>query len=163
MYRALSGACSSRNRSAFIRPHYTLTILRRKPDAVWVIAKGSDVAYDEQLADRVRAALGEQPNLTERKMFGGLAFLLGGHMCCGIVGEDLMVRVGHDAYEQAISKPHARPMDFTGRPSKGMVYVAPAGLRTAKSLREWIERGAKFAAPLPAKKPTPRRSPKPKR
>jgi hypothetical protein len=140
-----------------------LTILRRKPDAVWVIAKEIDVAYDDQLADRVRAALGEQPHLTERKMFGGLAFMLGGHMCCGIVGDDLMVRVGPDAYQQALSKPHARPMDFTGRPLKGMVYVAPAGLRTAKSLGGWVKLGMNFTATLPAKKPATRKLPRPKR
>lgn len=118
------------------------------------------MAYDEKLAERVRAALGDQPELIERKMFGGLAFLLGGHMCCGIVGEDLMVRVGRDGFEQALSKPQARPMDFTGRPLKGMVYVAPAGLRTARSLRTWVERGTTFVATLPPKKPRPRRLPK---
>ena len=109
------------------------------------------MAFDEELASRVRDCLGVRSDVTEKRMFGGLAFLLGGHMCCGIVGDDLMVRVGPDAFEDALSKPHARPMDFTGTPSKGMVYVAPPGLRTAKSLASWVHRGVAFAASLPPK------------
>src|SRR4051812_35326045 len=108
------------------------------------------MAYDERLADRIRAILGDRGDVSERKMFGGLAFLLGGHMCCGIVGTDLMVRVGEDAFEKAVSAPHARPMDFTGRPSTGMVYVAPAGVKTAASLRKWVAKGIDFASRLPA-------------
>ncbi len=90
-------------------------------------------------------------DVAERKMFGGLAFLVRGHMCCGIIGSDLMVRVGRDDFERLVAKPHARPMDFTGRPSKGMVYVSPAGLRTTRSLSTWIDRGLRFISTLPPK------------
>ena len=109
------------------------------------------MAYDEKLAERVREILREWPGVTERKMFGGLAFLVRGHMCCGIVGSDLMVRVGAGETERALSRPHARPMDFTGRPMNGMVYVAPGGLSTKKALRSWVERGTTFAGTLPDK------------
>ena len=104
------------------------------------------MAFDERLADRIRALTHDRMDIQERKMFGGLAFLVRGHMCCGIVGSDLMVRVGPDGYEDALASAHVRPMDFTGRPSKGMVYVAPAGIRTAGALRKWIERGISFKA-----------------
>ncbi len=87
------------------------------------------MAFDEKLADRVRSILRERNDVVERKMFGGLAFLIRGNMCCGIVGTDLMVRVGADQHESALAEAHARPMDFTGRPSKGMVYVGAEGLR----------------------------------
>jgi TfoX/Sxy family transcriptional regulator of competence genes len=114
--------------------------------------------FDEQLADRVRALTRHRPDVAERKMFGGLAFLVRGHMCCGIVGTDLMVRVGPDGYEHALANAHVRPMDFTGRPSKGMVYVAPPGIRTASALREWVERGISFSETLPARTAPPRRT-----
>ena len=79
------------------------------------------MAYAEELADRVRKALAGIDGISERRMFGGLAFMVAGNMCCGIVGEELMVRVGPEAYARALSRPHARAMDFTGRPLKGMV------------------------------------------
>jgi len=84
-------------------------------------------------------------------MFGGLAFMVKGHMCCGIVGEDLVVRVGADAHEEALSQPHARAMDFTGRPMKGFVYVGPLGYRTTLGLKTWIRRGLCFVSSLPPK------------
>jgi len=84
-------------------------------------------------------------------MFGGLAFMVNGHMCCGIVREDLVVRVGADTHEQALSQPHARAMDFTGRPMKGFVYVGPAGYRTTTSLRKWVRSGIRFVLSLPPK------------
>ena len=84
-------------------------------------------------------------------MFGGLAFMANGHMCCGIVGEEFVVRVGADGYEQALSQPHARPMDFTGRQMKGFVYVGPPGYRTSAALRKWIKRGLGFVTSLPPK------------
>jgi hypothetical protein len=77
-------------------------------------------------------------------MFGGLAFMVNGHMCCGIVGSDLVVRTGLDGFSEAIRQRHARPMDFTGRPMKGFVYVAPAGYRSDRDLRSWTRRGLDF-------------------
>ena len=78
------------------------------------------MAYDEKLADRVRDILEGDPGVSERKMFGGLAFMVDGHMACGIAGDDLMLRLGAEGAEAALQKPHVRPMDFTGRPMKGM-------------------------------------------
>ncbi len=109
------------------------------------------MAYDEGLAQRVREALEEQTNVTERKMFGGLAFLLGGNMCVGIVGEELMLRVGPEAYEKALALPHAREMDFTGRSMKGFVYVGCAGFEADAGLQGRLERGIRFGSFLPAK------------
>lgn len=107
--------------------------------------------YDEQLAERVRRVLANEKRLTEKKMFGGLSFMLRGNMCCGIVKNDLMVRVGPDRYDDALSEPGARPMDFTGRPMKGMVYVGPKGYSNEAALAEWVQRGAEYAKSLPAK------------
>lgn len=116
------------------------------------------MAFDEKLAARIRTALAGESGVVEKKMFGGLAFLFGGHMACGIVGEDLMVRVGPDGHERALAEPHARPMDFTGKPLKGMVYVAPEGVSTAKALRAWIDRALEHARTLPPKDgPAPRK------
>jgi TfoX/Sxy family transcriptional regulator of competence genes len=106
------------------------------------------VAYDEGLAQRVREVLDHQA-VTEKKMFGGLCFLVGGHMAAGIVGGELMVRVGPDGYADALARPHAREMDFTGRAMKGMVYVSPEGLEDDGSLAGWVARGVGFAGALP--------------
>jgi TfoX/Sxy family transcriptional regulator of competence genes len=107
--------------------------------------------YDEGLAERVRDSLAEQPGVSEKRMFGGLAFLVGGNMCVGIVKDALMVRVGPDAYEGALKQPHARKMDFTGRPMKGFVYVDPAGLESDADLRSWVQRGVAYGSSLPGK------------
>jgi TfoX/Sxy family transcriptional regulator of competence genes len=107
--------------------------------------------YDEGLAERVRQELDERADVTERKMFGGLAFLIAGNMCVGVVGDELMVRVGPDAYDESLRQPHARKMDFTGKPMKGFVYVTAEGVEADRELRRWIERGTRFAASLPAK------------
>ena len=109
------------------------------------------MAYDEGLAQRVREALADRPDLTEKKMFGGLCFLLGGNMCCGIVGEELMLRVGPDRYEATLARTHARQMDFTGRAMKGMVYVAADGLVDDDALTAWLEPAVGFAGSLPPK------------
>jgi len=85
-------------------------------------------------------------------MFGGIAFLVRGHMTVGIIGSDLMVRVGADDYERALAEKYVRPMDFTGRPSKTMVYVESGSVRTTKSLQHWIERALRYTATLPAKR-----------
>jgi len=85
------------------------------------------MAFDEVLADRVRDSLAARSDLTERKMFGGIAFMLGGNMAVGVIGDDLMVRLDPADAEKALSEPHVGPMDFTGKPTKGMVYVDSAG------------------------------------
>ena len=108
--------------------------------------------YDEGLAQRVRDVLEERPGIAEKKMFGGLAFLLGGKMCVGIVREDLMVRVGPDEYAKAVRQPHARAMDFTGRPMKGFVYVGHEGFESDADLTRWVARGVAFASFLAVKK-----------
>ena len=109
------------------------------------------MAYDEGLAERIRAVLEERGAVSERRMFGGLAFLVRGHMAVGIVKDELMVRVGPESYAGALSEPHARAMDFTGRPMKGLVFVSPEGLEADEDLQRWIERGLDYAASLPAK------------
>jgi len=109
------------------------------------------VAYDEALAARIREALQDQDAVTERKMFGGIAFMVGGNMACGVIRDDLMVRVGPDAHDAALSEAHVRPMDFGGRPMRGMVYVAPDGVRSAEDLARWVGAGAALAASLPPK------------
>ena len=109
------------------------------------------MACDEELAQRVRQVLVDVPGVAERKMFGGLAFMIRGNMFCGVVGQDLMVRVGPDRYQEALAAPHARLMDFTGRPLKGMVYVGVEGCKTDEALRSWIDQAVSFAGSLPAK------------
>jgi TfoX/Sxy family transcriptional regulator of competence genes len=108
------------------------------------------VAYDEELADRVRVVLAAEPGLTERKMFGGLAFMVNGNMACGIVGDELMLRLGADGADAALAEPHVRQMDFTGRPMTGMVYAEREGLDDA-AVRRWVEQAAGFARSLPPK------------
>src|SRR5882762_11110348 len=119
------------------------------------------MAYDEKLAQRIRQAFGTRPDIAERKMFGGLTFLCRGRMCCGIVGADLMVRVAEDQFDEVLRRPHVRPMDFTGRPLRGFVYVSRPAFRTAALLRAWLSRGER-AASQNAAKPARRRSRSPK-
>lgn len=109
------------------------------------------MAYDEGLAERIRVETRQLADLTERKMFGGLAFMYQGNMAFGIVGEDLMVRVGPVAWTEALQLAHTREMDFTGRSMKGMVYVEPEGVAEDDDLRGWIDRGLSFAGSLPPK------------
>lgn len=107
----------------------------------------------EALVARVRRAFGARRGLTERKMFGGVAFLLDGKMCCGVTKDgDVVVRVGADAYDEALLHPHARECDFTGRPLRGMVLLTPAGMRSRQNLPSWVARAAAFVASLPARK-----------
>ena len=109
------------------------------------------MAYDEGLAERIRGLLEERDGVAEKRMFGGLAFLVGGNMAVGIVKEELMVRVGPEAHAAALAEPHARPMDFTKRPMRGFVFVAPAGFEEDADLARWVGRGVRFAASLPRK------------
>ena len=110
------------------------------------------MAYDEALAERIRAALQGRADVTERKMFGGIAWMVADHMAVGIIRDDLMVRVGRDAHDEALGRPHTRPMDFGGRPMRGMVYVAPEGVASDDDLARWVEAGAAHAASQPPKK-----------
>jgi TfoX/Sxy family transcriptional regulator of competence genes len=110
------------------------------------------MAYDEGLAERIRGVLDERSNVSEKTMFGGIAFMVRGHMAVGVVKDDLMVRVGPEAYDALLKERHARPMDFTGRPMKGFVYVASAGLESDDALRSWVEHGVRYADSRPAKK-----------
>lgn len=109
------------------------------------------MSFDEDLADRVRLALGTLRGLTERRMFGGLAFLLRGNMCCGVLGRELIVRVPPDETEEVLAEPHTRAFDFTGRPMRGFVVVRPAGCEEDDALAAWVVRAVEFAAGLPAK------------
>ncbi len=112
------------------------------------------MAYDERLAARLRQLFLPRRDIEEKKMFGGLAFLCGGHMCCGVVRDRLMLRVGPDAYAETLRRPHVKPMDFTGRPSKGMIYVEPEGVESDAALREWVDRALRFTTTLPPKEKT---------
>lgn len=108
------------------------------------------MAYDEDLAARIRSALSDRDDLSQREMFGGICFMVGGNMCCGVT-EDLMLRLGPDGAEAALEQPHVRPMDFTGRPLKGYVYVALEAIATDAQLRAWIDRALAFVETLPPK------------
>jgi TfoX/Sxy family transcriptional regulator of competence genes len=109
------------------------------------------MAYDEGLAHRIRETLVDQPGLAEKKMFGGIAFLINGNMACGVSGEEIMVRVGPERYDSAVGQPHTRPFDMTGRPMKGWVMVAPEGYEADEDLEEWVQQGVNFALSLPPK------------
>ena len=104
------------------------------------------MAFDEALAQRIRQTLATRDDVLEKKMFGGIAFMVGDRMAVGVVKDDLMVRVGPDAHEEALAQPHARPMDMGGRISRGFVYVAPEGVAGDADLAAWIDRGLRFAA-----------------
>lgn len=109
------------------------------------------MAYDEHLASRIRRALGREPGITEKKMFGGVAFLRHGHMFVGVAGNSLMARVGKELYQDSLDREDVRVMDFTGKPMAGYVFVDEPGLATDEALRFWINRCAGFAATLPPK------------
>ncbi len=121
------------------------------------------MAYDEGLAERIRGILNDRRDVSEKKMFGGIAFMIRGHMSVGIVKNDLMVRVGPETYDDLVRRPHARPMDFTGRPMKGFVYAASAGLDEDEDLERWVGHGLRYAVSLPAKIVSEGRAPKNKR
>ncbi len=107
--------------------------------------------YDEGLAERIRDIFDGDDDVTEKKMFGGLTFMVNGNMCCGLNKEDLMLRLGAEEATEALKDPHARDMDFTGKPLKGFVYVNADGYAEDADLEAWVERAAKFARSLPAK------------
>jgi hypothetical protein len=110
------------------------------------------MAYDEGLAERLREVLQSRRGISEKKMFGGLAFMSRGYMFVGILGNVLMARVGPAYYKEALSRPHVREMDFTGKPMKGYVFVDPPGLETDSDLSDWVEKCYGFVQSLPPKK-----------
>ena len=109
------------------------------------------MAYDEALAQRIHVALNDVSGLTEKKMFGGVAFMLYGNMFCGVVKDDLLVRVGAERNEEALALPNARPMDFTGKPMKGFIYVDSNGWSKDAVLKKWVDMGAEYVSTLPKK------------
>ena len=109
------------------------------------------MAFDEALAERIRACLDGLAGIEEKKMFGGLSFLLNGNMSVGVIKDELMVRVGPDAFEAAVELPGARIMDFTGRPMKGWLVVGGMAIEDDGSLAGWVDRGTSFAGSLPEK------------
>ena len=112
--------------------------------------------YDETAAQRVRCILSKRRDMVERKMMGGLCFMVGGSMCCGITGDAVMVRVGAEAYRRTLARLHVRPLEFAGRRPRGFVLVDPEGYRTDTMLRSWVQRGIDCVATLPPKRPAPK-------
>ena len=115
------------------------------------------MAYDESVAQRIRDAVARQEGVSERKMFGGLCFMVNGNMFAGVMGNELMLRVGAERFDEALAQPFARPMDFTNRPMVGMVYVAPGGFESKDALSGWLGRALDFAGAMPAKEPGQKR------
>jgi TfoX/Sxy family transcriptional regulator of competence genes len=109
------------------------------------------MAFDWDLAERIRTALDDVPDVREQRMFGGLAFMVRGHMACGLVGGELMLRLGEEGADAALDEPHVRPMDFTGKPMGTMVVVEPTGIATRAALDIWIGRALEYIQTLPPK------------
>lgn len=110
------------------------------------------MAFDEGLAERIRDHFHDRNDVEEKKMFGGLCFMVSNHMCCGIVKDMLMARVGPDNYEKCLVKKYASEMDFTGKAMKGMIYVSPEGLESDSDLASWLNICIDFIESLPPKK-----------
>ena len=115
---------------------------------------------DEELVNLVRQTIGPRTDVAEKRMFGGVAFLLEGKMTCGVVGKDLMIRVSPEEFDASLAEPHIRPMDFTGRPMRGFLYLDEGGWSQARVRKRWINGGLQYAASLPAKKPKKARIPR---
>ena len=111
------------------------------------------MAYDEGLAQRIREQLDGRPGLVEKKMFGGIVFMLRGNMAAGVIGDDLIARVGEDAYEGALARPGARVFDFTGKPMRRWVVVDGGAIQDDETLADWLDAGAAYALSLPPKAP----------
>ncbi len=124
----------------------------KKPTAKPAKAAG----YDEGLAERIRTLLEERSDVVEKKMFGGVCFLVNGRMCCGLTRSAFMVRVGNEALAEALAQPHTRVMDFSGRPSHGAVYVDPPGYQSDAQLQRWLDRGLALVT-APAVRTRPKR------
>jgi hypothetical protein len=109
------------------------------------------MAYDQRIADEIRTAIGAHPGLTEREMFGGIVFMINGNMALGLSGDELMVRVGKEAHDDATSRPGARTFDMGARPMRGWVGVSREGFSTEEDLASWVEWGVSFAESFPPK------------
>ena len=109
------------------------------------------MSYDPEAAERVRRLLADRDDVVEKRMVGGLSFLVNGNMCCGITGTALMVRIGAEGRDQALREPHVRPMQFAGRGLSGFICVEPAGFAADDALTRWVRRGLDFVSGLPAK------------
>jgi TfoX/Sxy family transcriptional regulator of competence genes len=109
------------------------------------------MAFDERLAERIRGSLGRRKGLAEKKMFGGIAFLLNGNMCVGVHKSELIVRLAPEETDAALAQAHTRRFDLTGRPMKGWILVEQAGLKTEAKLSKWVQVAAKYAGSLPTK------------
>ena len=109
------------------------------------------MAYDEDLAQRIRGSLDQVPGIVEKKMFGGVAFMVQGNMACGVHKDMLMVRVGPERYEEMMQLPETKPFDITGRPMKGWLLVEAGGLENEADLKDWLSQGVEFAQSLPPK------------
>lgn len=109
------------------------------------------MAYDEGVAERIREFFADSDGIGEKKMFGGIAFMDRGNMCCGVVDDVLMARIGPDAYAAALVEPHVREMDFTGKPLTGFIYVDAPGFAEDDDLARWLDRCRSFTGSLPAK------------
>src|SRR5437773_11565986 len=107
------------------------------------------MSYDESLASRVREILSSVAGFSEKKMFGGLCFLIHGNMCCGVLKNELVLRLDSERARETLGGPHTRPMDFTGRPMKGFVFIEGGGLRTDLQLRDWVSMALSFVQSLP--------------
>ena len=110
------------------------------------------MAYDVHLADRIRSILKDAGEFSEKKMFGGLAFMVNGHMCCGVLKTDLVLRLTPEEADAALREPHNRPLDFTGKPMKSMIYVSAIGTDSDQALENWVGSAVKFAHSFPEKK-----------
>jgi hypothetical protein len=104
------------------------------------------VGYDERTAGRIRRVLARRPGVVEKRMVGGLSFMVDGSMCCGVTGDALMVRVGPEARERELGRPHVRPMEFAGRALAGFVCVEPEGFEDEAALERWVQKGLDFVS-----------------
>jgi TfoX/Sxy family transcriptional regulator of competence genes len=114
------------------------------------------MAYDLGLADRIRSIVERRGTFVERKMFGGVAFMVNGHMCCGVVKNDLVLRLSEEQAAASLRQPHARPMDFSGKPMKSMIYVSPLGMDSDEALETWVDSALSYVRSVPAKGVRPR-------
>ena len=109
------------------------------------------MSMNEGIAAKVRTELNNYPGVVEKRMFGGIGFMVNGNMACGVNGSDLIVRVGPDKSAEALARPHTKVFDMTGHPMTGWVKVSPEGFASEQELRAWVKQGLDFAFTLPPK------------